>query len=37
MRKLQDAMVTSTTSGLKIELVATLPQNPDAQTIYIIS
>lgn len=36
MRKLQDAMVTSTTNGLKIEVVNTLPQNPSNDTIYII-
>jgi predicted nucleic acid-binding Zn-ribbon protein len=36
MRKLQDAMVTSTTSGLKIEVVSALPATPDANTIYII-
>lgn len=36
MRKLQDAMVTSTTAGLKIEVVSALPATPDANTIYII-
>ena len=35
-RKLQDAMVTSTTNGLKIEVVNVLPQNPSNDTIYII-
>ena len=36
MRKLQDAMVTSTTNGLKIEVVSALPASPDANTIYIV-
>lgn len=36
MRKLQDAMVTSTTAGLKIEVVSALPASPDANTIYIV-
>lgn len=36
MRKLQDAMVTSTTAGLKIEVVSALPATPDANTIYIV-
>jgi hypothetical protein len=29
-------MVTSSTSGLKIEVVAALPASPDANTIYIV-
>ena len=37
MRKLQDAMVTSTTNGLKIEVVSALPANPGANTIYIVT
>ena len=36
MRKLQDAMVTSTTNGLKIEVVQALPASPDQNTIYIV-
>lgn len=28
--------VTSTTSGLKIEVVAAMPANPDTNTIYIV-
>ena len=36
MIKLQDAMVTSTTNGLKIEVVSALPANPSNDTIYII-
>ena len=36
MRKLQDVMVTSTTAGLKIEVVSALPASPDANTIYIV-
>ncbi len=36
MRKLQDAMVTSTTNGLKIEVVQVLPASPDTNTIYIV-
>lgn len=36
MIKLQDAMVTSTTAGLKIAVVSALPASPDANTIYII-
>ena len=35
MRKLQDAMVTSTTNGLKIEVVSSMPTSPDSSTIYI--
>ena len=29
-------VVTSSTSGLKIEIVSTMPQNPDSNTIYIV-
>jgi len=36
MRKLQDAMVTSTTNALKIEVVQAMPATPDQNTIYII-
>ena len=35
-RKLQDAMVTSTTNGLKIEVVAALPQSPENNVLYIV-
>ena len=36
VRKLQDAMVTSTTAGLKIEVVTVLPETPDTNTLYIV-
>ena len=36
MRKLQDVMVTSTTNGLKIEVVSALPASPSNDTIYVI-
>ena len=36
VRKLQDAMVTSTTAGLKIEVVTALPENPNTNTLYIV-
>ena len=36
VRKLQDAMVTSTTAGLKIEVVTALPETPDTNTLYIV-
>ena len=35
MIKLQDAMVTSTTNGLKIEVVSALPSQPENNVIYI--
>ena len=37
MRKLQDAMVTSTTNGLKFEIVASLPATQDATTVYLVT
>ena len=36
VRKLQDAMVTSTTAGLKIEVVTSLPEVIDTNTLYIV-
>ena len=36
VRKLQDAMVTSTTAGLKIEVVTVLPETPNTNTLYIV-
>ena len=36
VRKLQDAMVTSTTAGLKIEVVTALPETPNTNTLYIV-
>jgi len=35
-RKLQDAMVTSTTAGVKIEVVNALPASYDSNTLYIV-
>jgi hypothetical protein len=36
VRKLQDAMVTSTTAGLKIEVVSEMPTSPERNTLYIV-
>ena len=36
MRKLQDAMVTSTTAGVKIEVVSAMPATPDSNTLYLV-
>ena len=36
MRKLQDAMVTSTTNGVKIAVVNAMPATPDSNTLYVV-
>ena len=36
LNKMHEENVTSSTTGLKIEVVATLPVNPDSNTIYIV-